>query len=198
MQVKKIHKADLASLAADGWPNLKRGMVITVHRPWSWRSPLWSLMAWRIREHSSRLTGRPANEHHAMIYAGNGKCWSQDSEFDLVKMSDYPGCRLTFFSPPFSLDECNDLIGECAPHKGRKYGYSDLLGYLAWSITGSEKMLEWLSDKRDWHCSEAVCRLMRKVMPGAFSPGSCEKKHPQALYDWMQGQAWPRVEMWIN
>ena len=194
----ELGKVELSRMADAGWPHLKRGMVVTVHRPFSLGNPLWSLLAWRIRAHSGRLAGHEATEHHAMLYAGAGRCWSQDQEFDLVKLSDYAGCRLSFFDPPATIDERNQIMGACGPHKGRSYGYRDILGYLAWSITGSESLLGLISDKRHWHCSEAVCRLMRAVFPRVFGPESCEQKHPQALYDWMQDQGWPQITMWVK
>ena len=194
----------LKSLQKEGWPELKRGMAATVHRPFRLRDLfkptrlIWAFLAWRIREHTSRITGGVASEHHAMLYAGNGKCWSQDMEFDLVPLSNYAGCRVTFFNPPLTLEERNQIMGACAPYQGRKYGWRDILGYLAWSLTGNPKLFKPISDHSGWHCSEAVCRLMRGAIPGAFGKASCEMQHPQALYDWASDHGWPRIEMWIK
>ena len=177
---------------------LKRGMIATVHRPFSWRSPLWSLLAWRIRRHSGRILGHQATEHHAMIYAGSGEFWSQDQTFGLAPMKNYAGCRITFFDPPLTVDERERLLTACGAHEGAEYGYRDILGYWAWSITGSSKLASWISDQADWHCSEAACRLVRGIAPGAFGQTDCSQQTPQALYDWMLEKKWPVLEQWVD
>jgi hypothetical protein len=191
-----LGKIDLAQYMDAGLPDLKRGMVATVHRPFSWRRPLISWLAWRIRDHSAVISGKPATEHHAMIYAGAGRCWSQDQEYDLVPFSNYQGCRISFFDPPIDLDKRNQIMGLCGIRRGDEYGYRDILGYLLWSLLGKKSAFDSVDDPDKEHCSQAVCQDMRLALPSYGGDGDCNKT-PQQLYEYMLFQGWPRVTLTV-
>ncbi|MFH1033839.1 MAG: hypothetical protein V1806_04975 [Pseudomonadota bacterium] len=185
---------DLDDYAARGYPDLRRAMIITVHRPWSWTHPLDSALARQIRRYQTdiirrQIPGAPeATEHHAMIYAGGGWCWSQDNEFELVHLRAYRGCVLTFWDADWSQEVRNSLVAECAPHNGASYGYRDLGAIYAWAATGRESWLEALEDRQRWICSESVCTLVSVFADPRISAGQdCVKRVPQVLANWMLG-----------
>lgn len=189
-------KRRLKNWAADGYPELRRGMVVTVYRPWSaWLKRPWNLhalvlcvLAWRIRSYSARLLGEPATEHHAMIYAGGGWCWSQDGEYRLVHLKSYRGCQMTFgINPAWTSHRRNKLVADCAPHKGSKYAVRDIIALAVFALTGNEALLIKLADRLRWICSEAVCVLVRGIQPDYCGDGDCLKV-PHYLLIWMKAQ----------
>ncbi len=199
---------DLAEYAAQGYPGLKRGMVITVHRPWRARwllrpsKAFWAWVAWRIRHFSTLIRRQadpqaaPATEHHAMLYAGGGWCWSQDYIWRLVHLSNYRGSRLTFWDGGWDLCARNSLMAECAPRRGSRYGIRDIAGLAMYAITGREAWLEALADPR-WICSEAVCEMVRAWAQMDYgAPGRCTKA-PQQIADWMEAKGWKKTALWI-
>lgn len=179
----------LADYAARGWPDLVRGMVVTVERPWSWRRPLLSLLAWRIRRWSGLIAGRPARASHAMLYLGAGRCASQDARYDVVRLEAYRGCVLRFWAWPGDGGQRNALVAEAVVHVGEAYGWRDIVAQLLRAATGNPAWLQALADRR-WICSEAVCALLRTVLPGYLGGRSCDCT-PQELEDWMLAQGWP-------
>jgi hypothetical protein len=188
-----VADVDLRAYAAARYPDLTRGMIVSVHRPWRLLSPLDSVLAWRIRARQTDIVraqfpeAPPATEHHAMLYAGGGWCWSQDAEFRLVHLRDYRGCTLTFWDRPgWDKSTRNNLVAECAPHNGRRYGYRDIGAIYAWAVTGREGWLERVGDSEHWICSEAVCELVRAWVEAYYAtPGTCLEHFPQRLANWM-------------
>lgn len=188
-----VEEVDLVDFAARRYPGLMRGMIVTVHRPWRLLSPLDSTLAWRIREHQTTIIraqfpeAPAATEHHVMLYAGGGWCWSQDDEFRLVHVRDYAGCTLTFWDrPDWDKPTRNGLVAECAPHNGRRYGYRDIGAIYVWAVTGREGWLERVGDPEHWICSEAVCELIRAWAAADYAtPGTCLEHFPQRLANWM-------------
>ena len=193
----RLKLSDLAACEPEAFPGLTRGMIVTVHRPWgtafnSLSSAFWTPVAWRIRHHESRILGTAATEHHAMIYKGNGECWSQDLRFNLASLKEYKGCVLTFWDPGWSDEQANALMGECGVHRDSDYALWDIGMILGWSLTGSDIFLA-AQDRDRWICSESVCVLCRKIRDAMFGQGDCIKKLPQVIADWLAAQNTPRL-----
>lgn len=195
-----VYVVRLRDLEAAGYPALRRAQVVTVYRPWSswlrrpWRlgDLLWSTVAWRIRSYSGRIAGHEATESHAMLYAGGGWCWSQGAKFGLVSLREYRGCRLSFWDGGLSAWQRDHVMGECAPHRGSRYGLRDIAALALFASTGRRAWLGALGDVHRWICSEAVCVLMRTAVEGYAGEGDCLRT-PQDLADWMGGQGWQRL-----
>lgn len=189
---------DLTAYAAQRYPDLRRAMIVTVHRPFGLRAPLESILAARIRHHSTviirleRPEAPEASEHHAMLYAGGGWCWSQGREWGLVHLREYRGCVLTFWSrlqgPEMLRGEGNreHLLAECAPHNGAPYGYRDIAAIWAWAVTGRQDWLGALGDRAHWICSESVVELIRRHYYHAYGGDRpALEMIPQRLANWM-------------
>lgn len=168
-----------------GCPDLRRGMIVTVYRPWSWRRPLVSWLADQIRKFESDILGHTATESHVMIYIGRGKFASQDCKFGVADLRDYKGCTLTFWdAPDWPQPPRNNLVAEAMVHVGDSYGYWDVAAQAMRAITGNDVWLQALADSA-WICSEAVCTLARRCCdPNYGGEGDCNKV-PQRLADWM-------------
>ncbi len=182
----------LALCAAQGYPSLRRGMVITVERPWQWTRPLLSALAWGIRRESTRISGHPARASHAMLYVGGGRVASQDTHYEIVRLEDYEGCILRFWDPPRAdQQQRNALVAEAVVHVGQDYGYRDVLAQAMRAATGNPAWLAALGDPRKPDCSEAVCQLMRATVDLDFGgrERTCDLT-PQELEDWMIAQGW--------
>ena len=193
-KMKRPIPKDLKQMARARWPELRRGMVVTVYRPWSWRRPWVSALAWGIRRAQNRILKSGTRAHHAMIYIGGGWCASQSLCFELSPLSAYRGCVMRFFDPPLPPALRDHLVAESVVHKGRPYGFRDIAAFYAYSITGRRAWLEALGDFLRWVCSEAVCCLLRLVLPAFAGPGDCTQM-PAELELWMEEQNWPCVEM---
>ncbi len=188
-----VREVRLAEYAAAGYPDLWRGMVITVERPWSWMHPMTSALAWGIRRESTRISGHPARASHAMLYVGGGRCASQGRHYEIIPLADYRGCTLRFwdwladneFTRHLWRDERNALGAEAVVHVGQDYGVMDVVAQQMRAATGNPAWLDVLADPLRWDCSEAVCHLVRDWISRGFGgPGSCDKT-PQELEDWM-------------
>ena len=200
--MEAVQHLSLKAYAAEGYPDLKRGMVITVYRPAStaWRGPIaafWAFISWRIRVHSTRLLGEEATESHAMIYVGAGRCWSQDQRFRVVHLHGYRHCRLTFLDAPnWTQDERNAFVAECGPHQGEEYGYRDIWSMLQASYEKDPASLPQRNDKAHWICSEAVCALLRKAVKRlARALGFSCLITPQELRNRLVGAGWRQLKM---
>lgn len=202
-----VHEVRLAEYAAARYPDLRRGMIITVERPWQFAKPGLSLLAWRIRARQADLLGLASEQvrvSHAMLYAGMGRCWSQDSEFGISNLEAYQGCTLYFWdNPAWRVNDAlrHRLMSDCGPHAGNKYAYADIAGLWTWAVTGSESWLERLGDRAHWYCSEAVTTLMRQVEQLAgrdFLPGiEANRAVPQLLHNQLADQGWPCLALKI-
>ena len=186
----------LADLEASHYPCLRRGMVITVERPWLLTSPIDSILAWGIRRSETKISSKPARASHAMLYLGNGRCASQDRDFGVVNLRAYRGCTLRFWDAPGANQVGrNALVAEALVHYGQDYGYLDLAAQFLRSETGNSAWLDALGDKRRWICSEAVCELMRATLaPGYGGDGTCDR-NPQEIENWMAAEKWPCVAL---
>jgi hypothetical protein len=188
-------RVSLQTLDAAGYPCLRRGMVITVERPWQWSRPLESLLAVGIRKASSKISGHPARASHAMLYLGRGRCASQNREFQVVDLVDYRGCTLRFWDPQTMQDARNALVAEAMVHVGQSYGYLDIAAQYLRAATGNPAWLEALGDKKHYICSEAVCELVRQTVDRRYAePGKCNRT-PQEIEDWMAAAGWPCVAL---
>ena len=200
-------EVDLAEYAAARYPDLRRGMIITVERPWQLSKPGLSLLAWRIRARQADVLGLAPERvrvSHAMLYAGMGRCWSQDTEFGISSLASYRGCTLHFWdNPAWSRNDAlrHRLMSDCGPHAGEKYAYGDIAGLWAWAISGHEYWLERLGDRAHWYCSEAVVNLVRQVEALAgryFLPGVLENQAvPQLLHNQLAVRGWPCLALRI-
>lgn len=185
-------RRDLAAYADAGYPDLLRGMIVSVRRGWDLWGPkdaLASLLSWRIRHYQSLILDDETTESHTMIYAGGGWCWSQGITFGQSHLSDYKNCRLTFFDRPWTQPERNALSASCPPHKGKIYGFADIAGYFARAVTKQDAWQRIIKDDKNWICSEAVCALVRAILPGFGGPGAALKM-PEELYRWMLAKGW--------
>ncbi len=203
-----VRRVDLDDYASQHYPDLRRGMVVTVERPWQTGRPLLSLLSWRIRARQAEIMDLESERvliSHAMLYAGMGRCWSQGPEFGIEHLDVYSGCTLHFWdNPAWGLDDSlrHHLMSDCGPHVGQDYAYRDIAGLWAWAATGNERWLERLGDGAHWYCSEAVCVLMRGVearVGREFMPGQpAERVLPQVLHNHLLAQGWPCVALRID
>lgn len=191
-------KKSFSTWAAEGFPELLRGMTVSVERPWSWRHPFMSALAWAITRASTLILGYRAFVEHKMIYLGKGKCLSQGPEFDIVPLTDYEGCILYFrFNPAWTQEQRNALVADAACHRGEKYGYGDFLAFLAQAIRSPKALVCSLSDHR-WVCSEAVCALVRSIEPDYGKPHEISLILPQQLDRWEEARGWPGLAVTLQ
>ena len=171
---------------AEGFPELLRGDLVSVVRPWSWRYPWKSSLAWAIRKVSQRFTGQPAEIVHSMIYVGGGKVWSQGLSFNLVSLKQYQDCILIFQrNLKWGAPTRNKLSAEACVFKGQGYGYRDLLAFALAAFLGYRDPVPVLLDKCCWVCSEAVVELIRRIK-SSFLGNSHSLVTPQEVHDWAE------------
>lgn len=184
---------DLKAAAAAGYPGLRRAMLVTTYRPWSWRDPLDSWLAWRIRRYQDAALNLPegsATENHAMLYVGGGRCASQGPEMGIIHLKDYRRCRVAFWDWPDWLKvtqaQRDKLVAESAVHAGEEYAYSDIAAIWMWAVTGCESWLEQWGDPTRFICSERICDLARRhLWPGFAGESTCLRAVPHWLAGWM-------------